>query len=417
MLQATRALQLGRGTVRHPSAAFSLPQVQQRDQRPPQIVQILGPLSRSQTTVPPQSPWLAAASVETLAAYCGSPCLEAALAQLLPPHTLIQDVFLSQASSLVVPLRSGLTSMTYCQVSTPTGSIDLTPLQELTKLQKLHLSHGEFWAAGLPANLTNLTLEGAEVSIQHSPLGCSCVTSLRKLQVCHSYLQGLHPLGVLACSAVEHLQAVKSAITADEAEHLLMLADAVLEVAYLPSGMSALRSLSSLTVTFGNPKDPMAREDNVVHLGPLHALPQLQVLVVRSEGFSVDLWLPADLGALHNLTSLTLSAPVWDEHDILAFDHSDFPVAQINVAWRHMHALQCLKVHNWHFSCSSSILDLTTLTHLSEVTFVNCTLVDTPVPESSVKYFSCLMDNVVRHCPHVKLICEDVVAVQTDVQH
>ena len=361
----------------------------------------------SQRSLPSLLAWLQqhAASVQILSAYCGTPCLEAALAKLLPPQTLLSDVMLSQCSSLVVPLMSGLTSMTHCQVSKPTDSIDLTPLKELTKLKKLHLSDGKFHAAGLPAHLTSLTLEGAKLGIQHSPLGSSCVTSLRKLQVCDGHISGLHPRGLLACSAVEQLQVDKCSIRADDPDCCLVLADDRFESACLPTGMSALSSLSSLTVTAGN-LNPVVPENCFVYLGPLHALPLLQELFVRSECFTVSLWLPAELGALQKLTSLTLSAPSWNDH--AEIDHEYFPVAIIDVNWGGMHALECLKVHNWHFRCGSSILALTTLSHLSEVTFENCRFaVGMMGGESGSKYFAHTMQHLVRHCPHVKLVFDE----------
>ena len=392
------------------------------------------PPALNHQSLPSLLAWLQqhAASVEILAAYCDSPCPEAALAKLLPPQTLLDDVFLSQCSSRAVALMSRLNLMTQCELSTPTDVIDLSPLKELTKLQKLHLSHGNFQAAGLPANLTNLTVEGSHLFVRHNPLGCSYVSSLQKLQLYHGYLSGLHPSGLLACSAVEQLQLIHCSIGADDKSCWV-------DSSCLPTGFSALTSLSSLTVTFG----PTVPENNLIDLGVLHALPLLQNLVVQSEGMSVNLRVPAELGAFQNLTSLTLSAPVWD-HQRLAVQsegmsvnlrlpaelgalqnltsltlrapvwdyqsenvHSGFPVVSIDVQWDGMHALQCLKVHNLHFSCSSSMLALTTLSHLSEITFEDCTPVGIRDEESSFTYLHRTMQQIVRHCPHVKLVCDE----------
>lgn len=243
----------------------------------------------TQKSLPSLLAWLQqhAASVQTLAAYCGTPCWEAALTKLLPPQTLLDNMFLSKCSSLVVPLLSGLTAMTCCQVSKPTDSIDLSPLKKLANLQKLHLSHGGFQAASLPAHLTSLTVQGAALFIQRSPVGCSCVTSLRKLRLRNGYLSGLHPRGLLACSAVEQLQLVKCAIKADDPECCLRVIY-VSKPACLPTGISALTLLSSLTVTFGTGAvlDPTVPRHNLIHLGLLHALPLLQDLSVWSEGHS-----------------------------------------------------------------------------------------------------------------------------------
>ena len=356
------------------------------------------PPALNHQSLPSLLAWLQqhAAAVEILAAYCDSPCPEVALVRLLPPQTLLDEVFLSRCSSLAVPLMSGLTSMTQCELSTPIDMINLSPLKELAKLQKLHLSYGNFQAAGLPANLTNLIVEGSHLFIQHSPVGCSCVSSLQKLRLFHGYISGLHPSGLLACSAVEQLHLLNCSIGADEKSCWV-------ESSCLPTGFSALTSLSSLTVAFDN-VDPTVPENNLLDLGVLHALP-LQDLVVQSEGVSVNLRLPAELGALQNLTSLTLSAPVWDQH--IEHVHSDFPVVNLDVEWGGMHALRCLKVHNWHFSCSSRMLALTTLSHLSEISFEDCTPIGIRDEESSFTYFRSTMQQIVRHCPHVKLVCDE----------
>ena len=359
-----------------------------------------------------------AASVETLAAYCeysGHPCLETAIAKLSPPQTRLVDVFLSGRSSLAVPHMSGLTSMTHCHIYKPGHNLHLTPLKELTKLQKLHLSHGHFLATDLPAHLTNLTVEVAIVTIQHSPLGLSCVTSLQKLQVGNgAHISGLHPSGLLACSAVEQLQLLNCSIKADEPGCYLHVAGCH-KSSCLPIGMSALTLLSRLAVTFGS--CVTVTGTNPIDLGLLHALPLLQDLFLRSEDFSISLRLPAELGALQKLTCLTLSAPVWDVYDNFLQDCECFPAVRLDIEWGSMHALQCLAVHNWHFSCTSSILALTTLPHLSDVTFENCTPVgiddhddidnDIRGEESSYNYFCRTMQHIVRHCPHVQLVYDE----------
>lgn len=240
------------------------------------------------------------------------------------------------------------------EVSTPTdSSIDLTPLKELAKLQKLHLTHGDFYAADLPVHLTDLTTEDATVSIRQSPLGCSCVTSLQKLRVCDGHLSGLHPSGLLARSAVEHLQIVKCSIEADEPDFCITLADDLPQPACLPTGTSALTLLSSLTVTFGSLLPIFAGLGYIpIDIGPLLALPLLQDLFVLC---NVSLWLPDELGALQNLTCLTLSTPVRNDHL-----RGTRPMVLKDVEWGGMHALQCLKVHNWHLRCSSHIMALIT---------------------------------------------------------
>ena len=230
---------------------------------------------------------------------------------------------------------SGLTFLTYCKIASPENTIDLTPLKELVKLQKLHLTHGNFMAADLPAHLTNLTMDCADVVIHDSPLGSSCVTSQRKLQVIDGDFVGLHPCGLLACSAVEHLQIIRCLIPADDLDQCVSLGEDSTINTCLPAAISALTLLPSLTVTLGN-LDCTVLHTDLVNLGPLHALSLLQDLGVRSESLDVNLRLSAELGALQNLTCLILSAP---EHE-----EDDQPVVSLDVEWGGLHALQRLSV-------------------------------------------------------------------------
>ena len=367
------------------------------------------PPTLTRESLPSLLAWLQqhGASVEIFAAYCGSPCVEAALQKLMPPQTSLDNVFLSQCSSSAVHSMSGLTSLTYCEITSPNDTIDLTPLKDLAKLQKLYLTDGNFTANGLPAHLTNLTMEGANLDnlhnllVSHSvPLGSSCVTSLRKLRVWDGDILGFHAFGVLACSAVEELQMIKCLIPAVELGQCVSLRDNSSIATCLPVGISTLTLLSSLTLSLGN-LHPTVLGTDMVDLGPLHALSLLQDLFVRSEAFGVNLRLPAELSALQNLTSLLLSAPDWAEYD--DFDQSDLPVLGLDVEWGGMHALKSLTVDNWHFTCTSSIVALTTLHPLSEVVFGNSRPVDKADRDSSFKHFSLMVYSLARRCPHVKL--------------
>ena len=142
---------------------------------------------------------------------------------------------------------------------------------------------------------------------------------------------------------------IKCLIPADELEQRVTLRNDSSVATCLPLDISALTLLSSMTVTLGN-LHPTVLSTDMVDLAPLHALSLLQDLSVRSEGFGVNLWLPAELSGLQNLTSLLLSAPHWAEYDDL--NQSDRPVLSLDVEWGGMHALKCLTVPNWHFTCT-----------------------------------------------------------------
>ena len=265
----------------------------------------------TQQSLPSLLAWLQqyGASVEIFAAYCGSPCVEAALGKLMPPQTSLDNVFLSDCSSSAVQLTSGLTSLTYCEIASPNDNIDLTPLKDLANLQKLHLTDGKFFASGLPAHLTNLTMEGADVYISQSTLG----SSLRKLRVRDGQLSGLHPHGLLACSAVEHLQLDSCLIAADELEERVDFSADWFNPTdvCMPTGISALTSLSRLMLSLDLDGPGIA----VFDLGPLHALTLLQNLFVQSDGLHMSLRASAELSALQKLTTLHLSVSGRAEYD------------------------------------------------------------------------------------------------------
>ena len=143
-------------------------------------------------------------------------------------------------------------------------------------------------------------------------------------------------------------------ISPDELEQCASPADNATMATCLPLGISALMSLSSLNLTLGD-LSPIVLGTDLVDLGPLHALSLLQDLYVHSDSFGVNLRLSAELGALQNLAFLMLRGPDWDD------DQDDRPVVNLDVVWGGMHALQSLTVYHWHFSCTSSILAMTTL--------------------------------------------------------
>ena len=76
-----------------------------------------------------------------------------------------------------------------------------------------------------------------------------------------------------------------------------------------------------------------------------------------------------------------------------------------------MHALQHLTIRNWHFTCTSSMVQLTALRNLSLVDFDHSRPVEIEGEESSFKCFCLMVYRLARHCPHVVLkIDEDMTA-------
>ena len=204
---------------------------------------------------------------------------------------------------------------------------------------------------------------------------------------------------------------IKCSIHADELEQCVSLRDDPTRTTCLPPGISALTLLSGLTLTLGN-LDPTVLGTDLVDLGPLQALSHLRDLYVDCEGVDINLRLPAELGALQNLTTMMLSAPDWAEDD--EDDQGGRPIVNLDVEWGEMHALRSLFVKNWRFSCTSSILALATLSHLSVISFGNSRPADKDDEESSFKCFCYMMHHLGRHCPHVELYIDSMLAASSE---
>ena len=215
----------------------------------------------------------------------------------------------------------------------------------LANLQKLHLEDGSFITAGLPAHITELTLESADVSdsygyVRDKGWSNNFMTSIRKLRISDSVLSGRHPCGVLAFSGLEVLHFVKSKVAADTPENKINLVpnSYSAEAICLPVDMSALNSLSQLVLALSNEpgKDEPGKE--TVDLAPLHALSLLQHLCVQPAG--VNLCLSAELSTLQKLTSLHLQGIVPDWGDAFQL----CPFVSLDVEWSSLHALQHLNL-------------------------------------------------------------------------
>ena len=325
------------------------------------------------------------------------PGLQAALSKLQPPQAALDNVFLSGCKSSAVQLMGILTSLTFCELVFPTEAIDLTPLAQLSNLQKLHLTEGILTTiAGLPVHLTNLTLLHVTLDAANETLGNSCVTSLRKLRVMFSELLHLHPEGLSACVAVEELYCKNCAITGSGPETSVALTDNM--KICLPGSISALTSVTRLNLTIGD--SAILQDEEVADLDSLYGLTSLQHLHVQSE--SVNISLTAGFSQLQQLRSLYLLSccPSWDEEDKPPLR------LELDLDWSAMHALQDLDISNWDFRCNSSMLGLSSLSNLSAVKFYNSRPVqdiDVEVADSSFTHFCILIGRLSMCRPQVHL--------------
>lgn len=95
---------------------------------------------------------------EVFGACCDINGKDAVLSKLMPPHTSLKEFFLSTCTSSAIQLVPYLSSLTFCEVASPTGYIpgsqytadggfiNLTPLTELPNLQTLSITDGNFYS-------------------------------------------------------------------------------------------------------------------------------------------------------------------------------------------------------------------------------------------------------------------------------
>lgn len=332
------------------------------------------------------------ASVKNFGAYINvhtTPSIEAVLWKLMPPQTTLESVCLSGCSDSSVKLVSRLTSLTCCKLKhiehPQEDPVDLTPLTGLANLQELHIFSSLVISYGLPAHLTNLVLDNADLSASGGGLALanSCVTSLRKLDVNDAQMSGLHPGGLLACTILEEFMCCRGLVTANMQDDKVDLTD---DSAICLPAFSTLTSLSELWLV-------TKQKEEVFDLAPLHALSLLQHLHVECD--HADLDYSEGLSSLQKLTFLLLNGPDQGRDD-------ELPLVTLNVDWSSMQNLQNLTIDNLKINCNSSIVQLTALRHLSEIQFSN----SRPV-QSGVKFFSLLVYRLAKSCPQVELSIDD----------
>ncbi len=329
--------------------------------------------------------------VRNLAAYCGSPGLDAALEALAGPPPKLASVFLCNCSISALNKLAVFTSLTSCELVEPQGStLDLTPLQPLANLQKLILTEGMFTSTLLPPHLTNLTLTHASMTAAEQ---CSCVTSLKKLRLFASHLIGLHPEGVAACSAVEMLTCVQGQIYAGIGHFSLdCTQDAPFKV---PLGFSTLNNLKDLSLVIASTGAPLPFDAAQYghDLSCLQGLILLEKLCVRST--SEDVFVPSGVTALHKLSCLHLGVANEigdDEHSVI-----------LDVDWAALQMLKSLHINAPTFVCQRSIVGLATVKQLAHVEWG----LSAPYDAESTKCFAALMYKLAKYRPEVVVVLDE----------
>ena len=333
--------------------------------------------------------------VRNLAAYCGSPGLDAAIEFLAGSPPKLASVFLCDCSNSALNKLSVFTSLTTCELVEPQGSmLDLAPLQPLANLQKLILTEGLFTTTQLPPHLTNLTLSHASMTAAEQ---CSCVTSLKKLRLFESQLIGLHPDGIAACSAVELLTCVQGQIHAGMG-HLRL--DCSHDLPFnVPPGLSSLNRLKSLSLAIASTGamlpgvGPLGEPQYGHDLSCLQGLTSLEELSVHS--FFDDVFLPSRVTDLHKLSVLSLSVAPNEGGD-------EAPCVILHVDWPALQMLKSLCIDAPAFACGRSIVGLATAKQLAHITWGH----SAPYDAESTKCFAALMYKLAKYRPEVVVMLD-----------
>lgn len=148
-------------------------------------------------------------NVCTVAAACGSPCLEAAFGAIT--GRALNCAVLIGPSSVALNILAGFSSLTICTLSNNTSALDLGSFRGLPNLQAITLSNGVFSTVGAAPRLKLLTLDHAGALCGTDNQGLS---SLQALHLHHSILG--HPFGVSASAALTKLVCIKSDIMGGE---------------------------------------------------------------------------------------------------------------------------------------------------------------------------------------------------------
>ena len=245
--------------------------------------------------------------------------MELVLKALLQTPSALRTLLLKQCDPKGVTRLQGWENLISLEIDAPLDDLNLSMLSIL-RLETMELSNGSYRCLHLPEHLSSLSLNGATLVCQ--PEG-ACLTSVKELELFGSDLIGVHPTGVLGCSALEALTCWDSQIMVDGDIHSPTDLRCISPV-QLPAEMSALTNLASL--------DIKVAADSAVHISCLYGLYSLQHLSVHAQGS--PLFAMNGLHALTRLTSLTL----------LAFDELNGVRLVLDTCWDDLKLLKALEI-------------------------------------------------------------------------
>ena len=315
-------------------------------------------------------------SVRTLKSRCKGPLVEVILAQLQSSQLTVEWVDVSGASP---SLLTAFSNLERCELQNTTGSsVDLEPLGCLAKLHTVVL-RGRFEKLH---HLTGLTRLKCASNFPRSDGVVSGVhklaSTLQHLDLDSCVLQGIHSLGLSACTALTQLVLNNPCVLFDNGDVYLDK-----DLSLSPDNLGQLAQLHTLHLE--------TSEEEFPSLSWISVLKTHQHLTIYIRGCNDSPVEPASW--LTNLTHLDIYAES-------QLDNEEDPVLNIDVAWDKLQALQILSICFFRLQLGLGVGGLLQLPQLREISVYGSTVID---PDNEC--FAALMFHLARARPEVKVAC------------
>ncbi len=301
---------------------------------------------------------------------------EAVLTPLSWPGSHIHTIHIYSASPSMLHVLSVMSSLTTCDLKLNDYNCpcDLSPMQALPNLSSLYLQDGVFRNIHTLAHLTELRL--SRVHVQASA-AWACCTSLKQAHWHGSYVEGLHPQGMVACSNLQDVSIVQSTVIAINHSEILDLASLS---PYIPKNISRLTNLHRLQLGINRPEGTELQVSQVY---------QLVSLTHFSYIGSSALHLELGLSQLTNLVCLSLSS-----HCRSSLVHISFAAMD----WQKLYSLQRLILRECRLSFNASILTIVEHQRMQTIIFDGCI----PADQHTSKIYADLVYTLALRRPDIR---------------
>ncbi len=302
---------------------------------------------------------------------------EAVLTPLTWLGSHIHTIHVHSPSPSMLHVLSVMTSLTTCDLLNDCSSpCDLTPMQALPTLNSLYLQDGIFLNIHTLAHLTELRLSNVDVQTNAA---WACCISLKQAHWYASYVGGLHPEGLLACSSLQNVSMVNVVITGIDlpySERLCLFSKSP----RIPKSMSRLTDLTHLQLGMDGPRGAELQ---------VSQLYQLISLTHFSFTGSSALNLELGLSQLTNLVCLSLSSNLRGSLLHIGFAALD---------WQKLYSLQMLILRECKLSFDASILTIVEHQCMQTIIFDGCI----PADQHTSKFYADLVYTLALRRPDIR---------------